>query len=211
MAKCKLKIKQNTEKHSFILTVDYKDFERRLNDLYKTNMFFSTYWFKEHLHGFIKLNEGLYVRLSIVHRLGSIVKIDNTIQNKDLLKMKACTKKRHFVVSIFESEFNRMKVDFYETKFQINVLNDFYIDIAIASNCEIIEQKWHEGATANREAFHKDFGESHDSRFTWSQNTDGNRNQREFFAGSGSNIGGKYGKQKLRPQAEKNRKTKVKV
>ena len=186
-----LNIKYSSKQNAFFLIINYEHFSEQLKDLHKSNVIFSTYKQGATVDGFIPLSDSLYVRLSIIHKLGSIVKIDEDISNKQLVKMKVDAPKKEIVIAIIQEAFKNLSVQFYECKFNIKfpVLNDLYIDLSIASGKEIISDKWNLNSTPNQNALNKDFKEADQNRYNWSQNTDGNRKKNELFTGSGSNLG----------------------
>ena len=193
-----LHIKYHPKQNAFLLTISYEQFTDQIKGLHNSNIFFSTYRQEATVDGFIPLKDSLYVRLSIIHKLGSIVRIEEDISNKNLVKMKVDAQKKKIIIAIFQTAFQDLSIGYYESKFNIRypLLNDFYIDLSIASGKKIILERWDIHSSPNRNALEKDFIKSDCNRFNWSQNTDGNRKRNELFTGSGSNLGGAFNRTK---------------
>ncbi|OBW57021.1 hypothetical protein A9986_09745 [Solibacillus silvestris] len=187
-----MNIKYNQKQNSYQISISFKQFTNQLKDLSKSNIFFSTYKRSSTVDGFISLTDSLYFRFLIIHKLGSIVKIDEDISNKDLVKIKIEAQKENIIISIFPEVFKELSLEYFESKFNIKypLLNDFYLDLSLASSQELIMDRWDKISTPNPNAINKDLIESDYSRFSWSQNTDGGRKKNELLTGSGSNLGG---------------------
>ena len=186
-----LEIIHNQLKKKYVIRIDYTQILSRLNNLSRSNVFFTTYKEDFTVDGFVRLTDSFFVRILIVHKLGAIVKIKNGITNKKLLKLSIDTINKNLVVSVIQKGAPIGAETYYNEKFYINhpILNDFYIDISIATSEELIKNKWHENSTPNRAAQKKDHIESDDQRYKWSENSDGSRKKNELLAGNGSNIG----------------------
>ncbi|MBM7665905.1 hypothetical protein JOC25_002398 [Solibacillus kalamii] len=181
-----MNIKYNQKNNTYQIFISFKKFTNQLENLSKSNIFFSTYKQNSTVDGFIALSNSLYFRFLIIHKLGSIVKIDDNISNRDLVKIKIDTKKQDIIISIFPEVFKELSLEYFENKFSIKypLLNNFYIDLSLASNKEFIMDRWDKFSTPNHNALNKDLKESDINRFNMSQNTDGGRKKNEFLTDS---------------------------
>jgi len=193
LKKEKLEIRYKQPQNVYNISINFLDFPSKLKNLSKNNVFFSTYNIDSTTDGFICLNETLYFRCSIIHKLGAIAKIDDDIREKDLIKLKLNKSKKTIIMSIFPEVFKELSLQYFDQRFYLNspLLSDFYIDLSLASNEQLIGQKWHENTTPNYAALRKDYIQSDKNRINWSPNTDGERRKNELFTGSGSNLGGR--------------------
>lgn len=185
-------INHRLKQNYYELSINYKSFEFRMEELYKTNIFYSTYWQSGTIDGFIPLSDNLFVRILVIHRLGAIGKINNGPRYKEFYKMKINPVKEKIVISIFPDDFRISGMPrYFESKFSITYpeLSDFYIYISLASSRKLIINRMNEKSLHQKESLQKDFLESEKNRIYWSQNSDGERTHLEYFSGTGSNIG----------------------
>lgn len=186
------------KQNAFEISISFQGFITQLEDLYKSNIFFSTYRQGSAVDGFIPLKDSMFVRISIIHKLGSIVKIEDVNSNKGLIKMKVVAPKKRIVITIFTEAFKELSTGYFESRFHITypLLNDFYIDLSLSSNQKVMMERWNEKSSPNQNALKKDLIESDYNRFSWSQNTDGGRKRNELLTGNGNNLKMKTKKRK---------------
>lgn len=87
-----IEIHHRRKRNYYELSISYKQFKNQLNDLYKTNVFFSTYGNVNSIDGFLPLTDQFYLRVSVIHRLGAIGEIDEDITHEDLVKLEVLPK-----------------------------------------------------------------------------------------------------------------------
>ncbi|MCM3359234.1 hypothetical protein [Psychrobacillus sp. MER TA 171] len=193
-----MKIKHMPKQDAFEISISFQGFFNQLEDLHKSNIFFSTYKQGSAVDGFIPLMDSMYVRINIIHKLGAIVKIEDVINKKGFIKMKVDAPKQLIVITIFREAFNGLSAGYFESRAHIRspLLNDFYIDISLSSSQELIMERWNKKSSPNQNALKKDLIECDNNRFSWSQNTDGGRKRNELLTGNGNNI--RHGLKRMR-------------
>ncbi|WP_336046029.1 hypothetical protein [Solibacillus ferritrahens] len=181
-----MSIKYNQIKNTYQISIGFQKFTNQLKDLSKSNIFFSTNKQNVTVDGFIALSDSLYIRILIIHKLGSIAKVDKDISNRNLVKIKIDAQKENIIISIFPGIFKELSLEYFESKvnFKSTLLNNFYMDLSLASSQEIIMERWDKVSTPNQNALNKDLKVSDINRFSNSQNTDGNRKKNEFLTDS---------------------------
>lgn len=182
-------IKYREDRKRFEVALKYTKFKNALENLHKTNIIYSTYKIPGHIDGFVKLERGLFLRISIIHQLGAIVTYNRELERTEAIKMKVRGKPPIINWTIDKELLNKSSKEIInvKTKFRHEDLKEFYLDLSITSNIESIVEKQ---KIYNRVPM-KDFAEASRFNYSISPNMDGNRSRLEYLAGSGSNIGRK--------------------
>jgi hypothetical protein len=182
---CKLKISLKEQYKKLQISFCYRDYLKREVNFFSTSEVSST-------TGFIRATPlNFYFKFTLQKYFDNFPKLHSDL---DYVKISVDSKKMVINWGIsYENAYQLIgqKLVNLNGTFKINELQDHYYELIILNEKQMKALLTKSTNNTQKVHLNRDFKYADKYRYSLTPNTDGNRTYNEYFAGSGSNIGGK--------------------